>query len=549
VLIYKNDGTLSFISQKTLKLAGYDDISQFLDEYSDFSELFIKKPGYIYNFKNFSWISFLKNANNMEQKRVLIGTRDNATYECSLELELLFPVDSEEGIPEYYYQIEFKNLKLVEGTAAQDFEISAENHDYGDIDLYPEAPGVVEEEISLSSIGMEEKKTEESVDFSIPEIIPEEKIPEELQTPHAKTLNESLDLVDFSFDEDRTEPTEEKKEETDVELSADNVFTTMQEQPESETKPKDSAPEKDDFTMFDLKIDEEAPKTSAEEIGKTDNVSLEEAAIFPEPTAESTKPEIPPLKMPDIAAISGTLGLPETLVKAFIKEFIDTYFNNIDEIRLAIQSGHLHVVKNEAIKLKGIASNLLMEPLVQLLEEVLSTKEKERITVLWNEIDAYIRQLSKLYAPASEEGNTANPKKSPPTTLTEHKKNEMTTESKILISEEIPGGETIEFDPNEASDALGLPASLIIEFVNDFIKQAKEEKIHFETASSNGEITMINEAAHKLKGVAANLRIEEMRTLMEKVQYAKTVEEAQKPLQAFYLKLAVLRETMAKEFA
>ncbi|WP_456390832.1 hypothetical protein [Hydrogenimonas sp.] len=549
MLIYKNDGTLSFISQKTLKLAGYDDISQFLDEYSDFSELFIKKPGYIYNFKNFSWISFLKNANNMEQKRVLIGTRDNATYECSLELELLFPVDSEEGIPEYYYQIEFKNLKLVEGTAAQDFEISAENHDYGDIDLYPEAPGVVEEEISLSSIGMEEKKTEESVDFSIPEIIPEEKIPEELQTPHAKTLNESLDLVDFSFDEDRTEPTEEKKEETDVELSADNIFTTMQEQPESETKPKDSAPEKDDFTMFDLKIDEEAPKTSAEEIGKTDNVSLEEAAIFPEPTAESTKPEIPPLKMPDIAAISGTLGLPETLVKAFIKEFIDTYFNNIDEIRLAIQSGHLHVVKNEAIKLKGIASNLLMEPLVQLLEEVLSTKEKERITVLWNEIDAYIRQLSKLYAPASEEGNTANPKKSLPTTLTEDKKNEMTTESKILISEEIPGGETIDFDPNEASDALGLPASLIIEFVNDFIKQAKEEKIHFETASSNGEITMINEAAHKLKGVAANLRIEEMRTLMEKVQYAKTVEEAQKPLQAFYLKLAVLRETMAKEFA
>ncbi|WP_456485571.1 hypothetical protein [Hydrogenimonas sp.] len=549
MLIYKNDGTLSFISQKTLKLAGYDDISQFLDEYSDFSELFIKKPGYIYNFKNFSWISFLKNANNMEQKRVLIGTRDNATYECSLELELLFPVDSEMGIPEYYYQIEFKNLKLVEGTAAQDFEISAENHDYSDIDLYPEAPGVVEEEISLSGIGMEEKKTEESVDFSIPEIIPEEKIPEELQTPHAKTLNEPLDLVDFSFDEDRTEPTEEKKEETDVELSADNIFTTMQEQPESETKPKDSAPEKDDFTMFDLKIDEEAPKTSAEEIGKTDNVSLEEAAIFPEPTAESTKPEIPPLKMPDIAAISGTLGLPETLVKAFIKEFIDTYFNNIDEIRLAIQSGHLHVVKNEAIKLKGIASNLLMEPLVQLLEEVLSTKEKERITVLWNEIDAYIRQLSKLYAPASEEGNTANPKKSLPTTLTEHKKNEMTTESKILISEEIPGGETIDFDPNEASDALGLPASLIIEFVNDFIKQAKEEKIHFETASSNGEITMINEAAHKLKGVAANLRIEEMRTLMEKVQYAKTVEEAQKPLQAFYLKLAVLRETMAKEFA
>ena len=120
--------------------------------------------------------------------------------------------------------------------------------------------------------------------------------------------------------------------------------------------------------------------------------------------------------------------------------------------------------------------------------------------------------------------------------------------SKLKL-EERDTGESIIFDPNEAAEALGLPESLILEFVNDFIEQAREEMKSFEKAYETGDIDTINEIAHKLKGVAANLRIEDMRQLMENVQHARNPKEVEKELIDFYHKLAALTKMMAKEHA
>jgi len=121
--------------------------------------------------------------------------------------------------------------------------------------------------------------------------------------------------------------------------------------------------------------------------------------------------------------------------------------------------------------------------------------------------------------------------------------------SSKLKLEERDTGESIMFDPNEAAEALGLPESLILEFVNDFIEQAREERKSFEKAYEKGDINTINEVAHKLKGVAANLRIEDMRQLMENVQHAQNPKEVEKELIDFYHKLAALTKMMAKEYA
>ena len=65
------------------------------------------------------------------------------------------------------------------------------------------------------------------------------------------------------------------------------------------------------------------------------------------------------------------------------------------------------------------------------------------------------------------------------------------------------------FDPQVASDELGLPVDLIEEFIEDFIAQAKEFKGNLYTAFDNGDNDNIKIFSHKLKGVAANLRIED----------------------------------------
>ncbi|MBU0720952.1 Hpt domain-containing protein [bacterium] len=65
------------------------------------------------------------------------------------------------------------------------------------------------------------------------------------------------------------------------------------------------------------------------------------------------------------------------------------------------------------------------------------------------------------------------------------------------------------YDPHVASDELGLPVDLIEEFIQDFINQAKEFKDDLYKSLEEADIDNVKVLSHKLKGVAANLRIED----------------------------------------
>jgi hypothetical protein len=65
------------------------------------------------------------------------------------------------------------------------------------------------------------------------------------------------------------------------------------------------------------------------------------------------------------------------------------------------------------------------------------------------------------------------------------------------------------YDPQVASDELGLPIDLIEEFIGDFIAQAKEFKNDLYKSIKDEDINNLKILSHKLKGVAANLRIED----------------------------------------
>ncbi len=557
MLIYKNDGKLFCISKKALKLAGYHDIEHFNDEHNDYSELFVKRPGYIYNFENFSWLNFLRNATEV-QKRVLISTKDSATYECELAMETIYPVEFDESTPEFFYQIEFKNLKLADGSAiVEDFEESI-----------PEEPPFANSMTETSFI--EESATKLSEPFETPTAEEEkepffEKVEErggfepniafEDSSAVSKPKEEErpLDLVDFEFGSPE-EKSEEKKEETPLFSSTDisSAKEELPQTPEIGLKIEDESKSGKERPIFEtLEISESIAEKASEE--KPSEVTLAAATETEEKSS---------IQMPDIGKVSATLGLPETMVKAFIKEFITTYLEDRMEVEAALESKNIHVVKKEALKLKGIAANLRMDPLTEVLEKILAAKEEEELKRVWSEIDFYMQKLASLYLPEStsvsyqrEEKSEAQADAEPlqkvtPEISAETKSAETTPEiSKGLKLEERDTGETIIFDPNEAADALGLPESLILEFVNDFIEQAREEKATFEEAYDKGDIGTINEVAHKLKGVAANLRIEDMRQLMENVQHAKSPQEVEKELIDFYHKLAALTKMMAKEYA
>ncbi len=96
------------------------------------------------------------------------------------------------------------------------------------------------------------------------------------------------------------------------------------------------------------------------------------------------------------------------------------------------------------------------------------------------------------------------------------------------------------YDPQVASDELGLPIDLIEEFIQDFIAQAKEFKDELYSSLDDGDLDNIKILSHKLKGVAANLRIEDAFNTLSIINTSSDISEVEKYLHIFYKIIAKL---------
>jgi len=96
------------------------------------------------------------------------------------------------------------------------------------------------------------------------------------------------------------------------------------------------------------------------------------------------------------------------------------------------------------------------------------------------------------------------------------------------------------YDPHVASDELGLPIDLIEEFIQDFINQAYEFKDELYESLNDGELDKVRILSHKLKGVAANLRIEDAFDVLVIVNTDNDVNKVSTNLNRFYRIIAKL---------
>ena len=78
------------------------------------------------------------------------------------------------------------------------------------------------------------------------------------------------------------------------------------------------------------------------------------------------------------------------------------------------------------------------------------------------------------------------------------------------------------YDPTVASKELGLPLDIVEEFIQDFIEQAKEFKDDLYKSVDEDDFDNLKMLSHKLKGVAANLRIEDALEELEALTVANT---------------------------
>ncbi len=93
---------------------------------------------------------------------------------------------------------------------------------------------------------------------------------------------------------------------------------------------------------------------------------------------------------------------------------------------------------------------------------------------------------------------------------------------------------TAEYDPQFAADELGLPVEEIEEFIQDFINQAYEFKDELYSSLQSGDTDNIHALSHKIKGVAANLRMEEALNAISIVNTSSDNAEIEASLDNFY---------------
>jgi HPt (histidine-containing phosphotransfer) domain-containing protein len=91
------------------------------------------------------------------------------------------------------------------------------------------------------------------------------------------------------------------------------------------------------------------------------------------------------------------------------------------------------------------------------------------------------------------------------------------------------------YDPHFASDELGLPVDLIEEFIQDFINQALEFKGELYKSLEEGNSDNIKILSHKLKGVAANLRVEDAFEVLSTINTSDDEAEIQTNMDTLYV--------------
>ncbi|WP_457748001.1 Hpt domain-containing protein [Sulfurimonas sp.] len=93
---------------------------------------------------------------------------------------------------------------------------------------------------------------------------------------------------------------------------------------------------------------------------------------------------------------------------------------------------------------------------------------------------------------------------------------------------------TMQYDPQLAANDLGLPLDVIEEFVGDFVQQADEYKAEIYKALEEDDFENVKMISHKLKGVAANLKIEDALNALVVVNTSSNTQDIKENLDTFY---------------
>jgi len=363
MILYSKSGDFLGIGKDELSFLGYENLDEFKSIYSDVADLFINRPGYIFKFKNFSWIDYALHS-GAPKKSVIIKLKTGNEVEVAIKIKELFLYNPKEN-EELYYSIEFVNNMSQNSSSRDDstFIQATPTPKIQTSTLTDETPPIEEvlpDVTDLKEVLLEEEFTQKepqdlSIDFNPAK--------EEEPVPKLK-----IDNSVFAIEDNLTQ-----EEETKQKLSANDEFTEDYENVELPKLKIDLTSEETSFKpMLDISSDYDEKTEEIANFETSNDISFdsddeEENVDF------------------DLVNCVEELGLDISLVGELITDYMDKIDQNITNMKTSIENEDEELLKQTIYNLKGISDNLHMTQLSSRLKNILEA----------NDIDTKTKELEK----------------------------------------------------------------------------------------------------------------------------------------------------------
>ncbi|MEA2073115.1 MAG: Hpt domain-containing protein [Campylobacterota bacterium] len=343
MLIYNFQKEFLGIDEKDLRTLGFKDLAGLRTEVTDFSDLFVKTPGYIHNFKHVHWIDFITCADSNEESKVIINV-NNKNYKCIIQISTAYLVDNPSSKA---YLVSLNNLR----------ELSAKESEgiSGDI-TQRQAPQVTADTKPIFN------SPQSSSDIEAPNLnLAEEAVQTLTVDPYEAPL-------EIDFDDNTEDIALDSYDEAPL-IEVEESFTTPLEATQEEYTAPLNIEIEDDLMSEDLAVEE--PQTVMETV-----VENYDNGYMYDPTVASEE-----------------LGLPLDLIEEFIQDFIEQAKEFKDGLYTSLDENDLDNLKILSHKLKGVAANLRIEDALEALT-IINTSAK--IPVVKENLDTLYKIIAKL---------------------------------------------------------------------------------------------------------------------------------------------------------
>lgn len=362
------------MGNQELYLLGYEDMEEFRNYHNDFADLFVNKPGFVFKFKNFSWIDYTQHSGT-PNRRVLIRTKNGKEIETSLNISEIY-LQKEINGSMLFFSVELMNIPF-----KHDLPLSVNQPQYEEPTL---------EELNSPIISYENSLEEDAllpqtppVSFEVSSLATESTFNEDFTSSFNTTLPLADDLNEFKI----TDSTPSEPEDTfDFKLKFDHEI--LQESPVIIEEESLSAPlEYESIDQIEIKdLDfvistESYPEDNVKDLLEDSTLHIESLETFSNSTNILDAEEF------DLSECAEALGLDINTLAQIIEEYINTLDLNIPQLEEAIHANNRKRAKEEISNLKSIALHLQILSLFHHFEHLETSLEfdtKEEIVQIFH---------------------------------------------------------------------------------------------------------------------------------------------------------------------